>query len=346
MARPLRIQFENAHYHVTCRGNARQDTFDNERDYAAFLDLLARSSEIYQVAILVYVLMRNHFHLLLRTPLGNLQEFMRHFSISYTSYFNRAHRRSGHLFQGRYKSFLIDADTYLLVASRYVHLNPLRVRDLKDLTLSEKRRYLGLYPWSSYIGYIKENKQTPLVHYDILEAFGSDTAASRMSYRRFVEAGLNDELENPFETSKVHGIIGDDRFLLQVKRLVSEPRAREVPAIRHLAKIDVETIVAAVERQTGNLRNEFFDKGFRGLARPLVMESLYRYGGVNQQEIGKLLGIDYSTVSVARKRLRMLMEKDSTIRETFGAIELRLKEREKSAEGAHPASSAQSEDIA
>ena len=108
MARPLRIQFENAYYHVTCRGNAQQAIFKGDTDRLPFLDLLKRSSEIYHVEILSYVLMPNHFHLLVKTLRANLQEFMRHFNISYTSYFNHRHKRSGHLYQGRYKSFLID----------------------------------------------------------------------------------------------------------------------------------------------------------------------------------------------------------------------------------------------
>ena len=96
MARPLRIQFENAYYHVTCRGNARQEIYAQDLDRSVFLRLLARSAEVYQVEVLAYVLMANHFHLLVKTPRANLQEFMRHFNISYTSYFNRAHERTGH----------------------------------------------------------------------------------------------------------------------------------------------------------------------------------------------------------------------------------------------------------
>ena len=105
MSRSLRIQYENGYYHVTCRGNARDDIFVDDADRNAFLELLARSTEIYQVDILAFVLMTNHFHIVIKTPLANLQEFMRHFNISYTSCFNRIHHRVGHLYQGRYKSF-------------------------------------------------------------------------------------------------------------------------------------------------------------------------------------------------------------------------------------------------
>jgi len=128
MVRPLRIQYENAYNHVTCRGNARQLIFSSDTDRSAFLALLGRSSDVYQAEILAYVLMDNHFHLLVNTPGGNLQEFMRHFNISYTGWYNRRHRRSGHLYQGRYHSFLIDADNYLEEVSRYIHLNPVKTK--------------------------------------------------------------------------------------------------------------------------------------------------------------------------------------------------------------------------
>src|SRR4030043_1166617 len=148
MTRPLRIQFENAYYHVTCRGNARQEIFSNDPDRSAFLDLLERSSDTYQTEILAYVLMSNHFHLLVKTPLANLQEFMRHFNISYTSYYNRTHRKTGHLYQGRYKSFLVDADSYLQEVSRYIHLNPVRGRGKAKLPVHEKNSYLRRYTGS------------------------------------------------------------------------------------------------------------------------------------------------------------------------------------------------------
>jgi len=163
MARPLRIQYEDAYYHVTCRGNARQAIFSSDPDYATFLDLLGRSSDIYQVDILAYVLMVNHFHLLVKTPLANLQEFMRHFNISYTSYYNRTHQKTGHLYQGRYKAFVIDADTYLQEVSRYIHLNPVRVRGKVKLPVHEKKGYLRRYRWSSYLGYLSPRDRRPFV---------------------------------------------------------------------------------------------------------------------------------------------------------------------------------------
>ncbi len=123
MARPLRIQYPGAVYHVTCRGNERQDIFKDDADRKRFLQILIQSVNIYSVKLFSYVLMSNHFHLLIETPKGNLAEFMRKFNITYTGYYNRRHDRVGHLYQGRYKSILVDKNEYLSILSRYIHLN-------------------------------------------------------------------------------------------------------------------------------------------------------------------------------------------------------------------------------
>jgi len=173
VARPLRIEYENATYHVTCRGNDRRSIFSSDTDRSAFLELLGRSADIYQTELLVYVLMSNHFHLMVKTPRGNLREFMRHFNISYTAWFNRRHQRSGHLYQGRYHSFLIDADNYLKEVSRYIHLNPVKVKKSQDLDAAAKRKALTAYPWSSYPGYRSPAWRRPFMRADeILSYFG------------------------------------------------------------------------------------------------------------------------------------------------------------------------------
>jgi putative transposase len=138
MARPLRIQYPGAYYHVTCRGNERREIFVDATDQQIYLERLSTSLETYNVVLLAYVCMTNHFHVLVSTPEGNLAEFMRHFNISYTSAFNNRHNRVGHLYQGRYKSFLIDADSYLLEVSRYIHLNPVRIAASGRISVEKK----------------------------------------------------------------------------------------------------------------------------------------------------------------------------------------------------------------
>ena len=313
MARPLRIQYENAYYHVTCRGNARQEIYADDRDRSVFLKLLARSAEIYQVEVLAYVLMANHFHLLVKTPGANLQEFMRHFNISYTSHFNRGHKRTGHLYQGRYKAFLIDADSYLQEVSRYIHLNPLRPKGKARKTLAEKKEYLRRYQWSSYPTYLSPRAGRSLVQVqEILVYFGGDTPEGRKQYRDFVKEGLTREMENPLERGKGHGIIGSAEFVERMKErfLSGQPRSREVPAIRKvIGQVEPERILEAVAMEFQVSREDLLQRGNRGIARPVLMELLYRYGGLNQREIGELLGIDYSSVSVGRKKLQTLLGK-------------------------------------
>ncbi|HDO21625.1 MAG TPA: transposase, partial [Nitrospirae bacterium] len=126
MARPLRIEYPGAFYHITSRGNERKDIFKSARDREKFLSYLESSTQRYGAVIHVYCLMTNHYHLLLETPLGNLSQIMRHINGAYTTYFNTRRQRSGHLFQGRYKAIVVDADEYAEELSRYIHLNPVR----------------------------------------------------------------------------------------------------------------------------------------------------------------------------------------------------------------------------
>src|SRR5205807_6386162 len=126
MARPLRIEFAGALYHLCARGNARQPIFCRDPDRRRFIELLRRSVRRFEVAIMAFVLMGNHFHLIARTAQPNLARWMHWLLTCYTMFFNTRNRQSGHLFQGRYKSFLVEEGEYLLGLSRYVHLNPVR----------------------------------------------------------------------------------------------------------------------------------------------------------------------------------------------------------------------------
>jgi len=328
MARPLRIQFENAYYHVTCRGNARQEIYADDSDRSAFLKLLARSAEIYEVVVLAYVLMPNHFHLLVKTPRANLQELMRHFNIAYTSHFNRAHQRTGHLYQGRYKAFLIDVDSYLQEVSRYIHLNPLRSQDQSRRAFAKKREYLRKYRWSSYPAYLSPRAPRSFLQVqEILTPFGGDTPEGRKAYGNFVEEGLARQMENPLEKGKGHGIIGSAEFLERIRKqfLSDRPRSREIPAVRRVVgQVEPERILEATAKEFRMSKEHLLERGHRGVARPVLMELLYRYGGLNQREIGAWMGIDYSSVSVGRKRLQMQLGKDRTLAGRIGGIKKKL----------------------
>ncbi|MDY6972201.1 MAG: transposase, partial [Thermodesulfobacteriota bacterium] len=126
MARPLRIEFPHAFYHVTSRGNERKAIYKSQRDREKFLVYLKSATERYGAVIHLYCLMGNHYHLLVETPLGNLSQIMHHINGAYTTYFNIKRKRSGHLFQGRYRAILVDIDEYAKHLCRYVDLNPVR----------------------------------------------------------------------------------------------------------------------------------------------------------------------------------------------------------------------------
>ena len=158
------MEFEGALYHLTGRGNARQRVFADEKDCAKFVELLVESLERYDVALHAYVLMGNHYHLVAETRRANLGRWMHWLSTAYTVYFNRRHRLVGHLFQGRYKSIVVEAEGYLLSLSRYVHLNPVRGKWIGRGDPVERRKRLRQWRWSSYRGYSGLAKPEPWVN--------------------------------------------------------------------------------------------------------------------------------------------------------------------------------------
>jgi putative transposase len=326
MTRPLRIQYPDAYYHVTCRGNERKDIFRDQEDQKEFFRLLARSVDIYEVKLLTYALMPNHFHFLVCTPKGNLSDFMRHFNISYTGAFNRKYERSGHLYQGRYKAFLIDADNYLLEVSRYIHLNPLRMK-LKE-PLKKRWQDLARNNWTSFPGYLNQKHRKAFVHYHtILDYFGGESPKSSNEYRKFVVYGMENEILSPLEKGKGTGIIGKEDFVDKIKKVFEKSRrdkksTREQPALRELGKsILPDVLIDQYANLVQKNREELTRKGKQSTERAMLMEFLYRFCKITQPEIGKLLGgIDYSAVSLARKRVQLKIQNEPEWEKKFNQI--------------------------
>ena len=308
MARPLRIEYPHAHYHVTCRGNDRRKIFRDDDDRHAFLERLRRSLEIYEVKLHCYVLMDNHFHLVVQTPRANLSEFMRHFNVAYTSFFNRRHRRTGHLYQGRFKAILIQPDAWLLELSRYVHMNPVRAPRLRRGIVPDQVGQLWRYRWSSLGGYVSARRRKSWVHYDeVLSPVGH----SRRRYGRFVQDGLEQGVSSPWKQLRGQVILGDDRFWASARErwagTSGSPAAQELPSSAtgmEPARITAEAAryfnlaPERLQRKRGRCRDQ----------RGLLMELLYRHGGMTQQAIGAHLGgLDYTAVSHERRRARERM---------------------------------------
>jgi putative transposase len=322
MARPLRIQYPGAAYHVMCRGDDRKPIFLDDNDRYQFLRVLSQSIKTYSVVLYCYVLMENHFHFFLETPLGNLSEFIRHLLITYTSRYNLQHKRSGHLFQGRYKSILIDKDTYAVMLTRYIHLNPVQTEKWRKRPFKERYQYLLKYPWSTLPGYIAEKKRDAMIDYRmVFEAYGGDTEKGRRVYgdaiREDLVRGLNIE-----EKIIAQSILGSDRFIDRFIKTV-HGNSREIPAIRKMRVYKAkEKILRLVEEESGVMAEKFLHS--RSPIRQIAMDLLYRYGGQKGPEIGALFGVDYSTVSQNRKRLKKLVETNPEVRHLLKRIETKL----------------------
>ena len=324
MARALRIQFPGAHYHITCRGIERRDIYMDRTDRGKFLALLAESLDTYQVTLFAYVMMDNHFHFLIQTRKANCSEFMRHFNIRYTGWFNWRHERGGNLYQGRYHAYLVDADDYLLEVSRYVHLNPVRVKQLQSATPQERLRRSLRHSWSSLPGYLDARYAQDFVDYERVLA----RAGGRRAYRTFVMDGLKLGLENPFKRVLDRLVLGDKEFESSVKRHLRRVAPREQPSYREMISVALAPeAVLGVLRREFNISNEMLARrGVNGLIRGIVAELLYKYCDLTQDRIGQILGgIDYVAVSLLRKRLRKRMEQDDEARRRYAAFEARIK---------------------
>ena len=245
MARPLRIAYPGALYHVISRGNERQAIVRDDTDRHKRLDWLRRTVETYGWRLHAVVLMTNHDHLFVETPQPNLSAGMQHYNGSYTGYFNHRHRRAGHLFQGRFKSCLIEEQGYFLQVSRYIHLNPVRAGAVdrpED------------WPWGSCPGYLRTTRQWPWITYTrVLGEFGHTASESRRSYGRFLRAGLAEQPVSPFAGAVRGFLLGSGAFVDRVRRLLDEkPEDPGVPELACLrSRPPMESIAAAAAEHFG-----------------------------------------------------------------------------------------------
>jgi putative transposase len=243
---------------VSCRmvGDWRtqgSQLFRDDRDYERFLLQLADRVEQFDVRLYMFVCMANHFHLVFETPQANCSRFMQSLSTAYTVYFNLRHHRHGHLLDGRYKAKIVEGDEYLRKLSRYVHLNPVQIASMKSLKLSERRKALRAYRWSSYRSYtLKKNPLECVQTGPALAQVGGSKAERPARYRRFVESGLA-ETDTEFETIMKSSplCIGTDGFREWAEELYRETllerNAPEDVSFKHgRARIEVDRVMAVL----------------------------------------------------------------------------------------------------
>lgn len=280
MARPLRIEFSGALYHVTSRGDGQENIYRAATDKLAFLDVLGEVCERFSWVIHAYCLMDNHYHLLIETPNANLAKGMRQLNGVYTQTFNRAHARVGHVFQGRYKAILVQKEAYLLELARYIVLNPVRarmVRRAKD------------WPWSSYLAMAGQAEGPRWLHVDwILSVFGQHKSSAMEQYQKFIAAGKNQP--SPWDQLKNQVFLGADTFIETMRaKLDAGQDLSEVPQKQRR----VLPLPLTHYSETAKTRDE-------------AIVAAYASGGYSQKEIADHFGLHYSYISriISREKAR------------------------------------------
>ena len=314
MARQLRIGFEGALYHITSRGNLREAVFFEDSDKERFLDIIARTKERYGYLLYAYALMDNHYHLFIETPKANISQIMQNINTSYTVYINKKYRRSGHLFQGRFKGIIVDKDEYLVVLSRYIHLNPIRagiVRKPED------------YEWTSYRVYIgKASQGTALVDTaDTLSCFSKDRGKAAQAYREFVEADIEGQ-ENPFKKVEAGLILGGSGFKERITELLKRIKEDdEIPQLRKLSmKVPVERIINICCGYYGKGQEELIRSGKGKRERQIAIYLSKTLSGEGNREIGRRFGIKGPAVSGVIKTIEGEMKAGSGLKSEMEQI--------------------------
>ena len=316
MTRPLRLSFENAFYHITARGNRREDIFYSSRDKEIFLKRLKEMLIKYSMICYAYCLMDNHYHLFIKTNKSNLSQGIHYLNSSYANWFRNKHQIIGPLFQGRFKSILVDADNYALALSAYIHLNPLRAGIIKQLED---------YPWSSYLDYLNLRKSDITDPSFVLKSIDHDTFKAMSKYREYVTE--NQDIKNPIRESYRHIALGSETFIERVKEKIEHlGRRREIPSTRFLSKYDVGTIITKMTQALHIERRMVFDKKRGNLNRSLAIYLIKRFTPLSLVKIGELFKMDYSAVSQAAKRFEQKSEVNHEIKEVMQRVVKALKE--------------------
>lgn len=282
MARPLRIEYPGAVYHITSRGNAKQPIFLDVGNRRKCLEVLNSVVERFNWLCHAYCLMDNHYHLITETPEGNLSRGMRQLNGVYTQHFNRRHKRVGHLFQGRYKAIVVDKNSYLLSLCRYVVLNPVR---------SGLVRRPEEWIWSSYRATIGNIEKPSFLTVDwILSQFGDRRPEARSLYKKYVLTEI--EEDSPWHFVKGQILLGTDGFVKKFSEFLKEKEEiEEVPRVqRYATRPTLKELFAEEKLRDEEAKNE------------TVYQSYVRYGYTLKQ-IAEHLGVHYVTISRVIKKI-------------------------------------------
>ena len=331
MARALRIEQAGVWHHVTALLGKPVYELPYERDRAHFKDVMVETMERFELLLHAWVLMDNHYHLLVEAPGLNLSRAMQWLNVSYSVWFNRRHDRAGHLFQGRFKAIVVEPESWGLELSRYLHLNPVRTGRFgldknarkrqregldaapKKEEIHERLKYLRGYGWSSYRAYVGvEAAPSWLKCAAVLDFIGNGSLRrQRLAYHQYVANAVREGLQqSPWEELAGQVLLGGAEFLEQMQsRLVGN--AKEQPSLRQLRKrVGWEQMVAAGKEVKGGLGSSFRDR-HRDWGRDLALYLARRHCGLGLNELGEVVGgLDYRTVSWAVSRFGRRLTQD------------------------------------
>jgi len=315
MARQLRIEFEGAFYHITSRGNQRERIFFEDKDREMLLEILKRTKERYGYLLHAYVLMDNHYHFLIETSKANISQTMQNINTSYTVYMNRKYKRSGHLFQGRFKGIIVDKDEYLVTLSRYIHLNPVRAGIVQ--------RPVD-YRWTSYRSYSDKSNKKELVDVeDTLSRFSERKAEAVKGYREFVEAGIGGG-DNPFKVLEGGIILGNKSFMKKIKGILGRMKANEeIPQMKKLrTTVSIDGVINACCSYYGKGPEDLLQR--RNGERNTVVYLSKIFSGKKNIEIGKYFGIKGPAVSNVIKTMEGWVETDKRMKSEIENLKMRV----------------------
>jgi len=307
MARPLRIEYKNAYYHVMNRGAGYRDIFLRDEHHQMFFELLREIHDMFRVEIHAYCLMGNHYHLLISTPDANLSRAMRHLNGVYTQRYNRMEKTDGALFRGRFKAILIEADSYLLSVSKYIHLNPV------DAGLVKKP---AKYLWSSYRQFIGDETVMPWLNTSkTLSMIGARNVKPR--YKMFVESGCDEEIANVYQNDRLPSILGSDDFINSItSNLENHPEIPETKTLRPMIGLDqlVQLVANAFSVEKPTILASKKGRGQKNEARSAAIYLCRKYAGYSLNEIAEYFGLNhYGSVSGLVKRFEYLLQEDRSL---------------------------------
>lgn len=307
MARRPRIEFPGALYHVIARGNNRVAIFRDDGDRDAYLARLARYQKEMGCQVHAYVLMPNHVHLLLESREIPLSLIMQRLQQTYTQYFNRRHRRTGHIFQGRYKAILCDRDAYLLELIRYLHLNPVRAGLVRDP---------AAFPWTSHRVYLGQARSPIAVDTGSLGLLSPDVPRARRLYRQFVLEGLGAGHQDSLYRVVEQRILGDERFAEAVLS-----RSRKPEPARPLLPQGLPDLLQVISRKAGIPTTELMERSRRAdLARDLFIYIATQHAGHRRGDVATFLQRDPGAISHALRRIRGRLADDRSARTLLGRV--------------------------